>query len=186
MFALAGLDFEVDVEQGDGGGSDAGKARGLADGLRTKAGELLLHLAREAADGGVVEPVGDGFGFGFLEALDGFLLLLEIAGVLDFGFDRFEFDPDGARERRCVSAIKRVWTRMVESRAEARSTAPLKPTAGLNGPPALATCFVFTHIRQKRADVGHRQVVGEEFRGELAADGSEVVDGDLGRRRSWA
>ncbi len=97
MFALAGLDFDVDVEQGDGGGGDAGKTRGLTDGLRTQTGELLLHLAREAADGGVVEPFGDGFGLGFLEALDGLLLLLEVAGVLDFGFDRLEFDPDGAR-----------------------------------------------------------------------------------------
>ena len=61
-------------------------------------GEFLFHLAREAADGGVVEPFGDDFGLGPLEALDVFLLLLEVAGVLDFGFDRFEFDPDGRRE----------------------------------------------------------------------------------------
>ena len=71
----------------------------------TQAGELLLHLAGEAADGGVVEPVGDGFGFGFFEALDGLVLLLEVAGVFDFGFDRLEFDPDGRGEDdRCVLA----------------------------------------------------------------------------------
>src|ERR1039457_6656285 len=81
LFALAGLDFDEDVEQGDGGGGDAGESRGLADGLGAQAGELLLHLAGEAADGGVVEPGGDGFGFGFFEALDGLGLLLEVAGV---------------------------------------------------------------------------------------------------------
>ena len=99
MFALAGLDFDVDVEQGGGGGGDAGETRGLADGLRTELDELVLDLAGEATDGGVVEPVGDGFGLGFLEALDSLLLLLEVAGVLDFGFDRLEFDPDGGEER---------------------------------------------------------------------------------------
>jgi len=95
--------------------------------LGTEADELLLHLAREAADGGVVEPVGDGLGFGFLEALDGLLLLLEVARVFDFGFDGLEFDPDGAGELRFTV---RGWVRN-----RVKVNTPLKPTEGLNGPP---------------------------------------------------
>ena len=98
LFAGAGLDFYEDVQKSHGGGSYAGEARGLSDGLRTEAGEFFFHLARETADGSVVEPVGDGFGFGFLEALDGLVLLLEISGEFDFGFDGLEFVADRGRK----------------------------------------------------------------------------------------
>ena len=48
---------------------------------------VLAHLAREAADGAVLDPVGNGDGFGGLEFFDRFLLLLKVAGELDLGFD---------------------------------------------------------------------------------------------------
>ena len=63
----------------------------MAESARANFDELLLHLAGEAADRVVIEPFGNVALFGFLEALDGALLLLEIAFVLDFGFDGFKF-----------------------------------------------------------------------------------------------
>ena len=75
------------MDQGERGRSYAGKAAGLADGHGANALESFAHLAREAADGVVLKPAGDGDGLGGLEALDGFLLLLEVASEFDFGFD---------------------------------------------------------------------------------------------------
>ena len=46
----------------------------------------------------VVEPVGDGALLGFLHALDGALLLQQVAFVLDFGFDRLEFVAEFGRK----------------------------------------------------------------------------------------
>ena len=84
---LPGLDLDVDVDERDRGRGDAGDAAGLSERARTDAGELFVHLAREARDFGVVEPVRDGALLRALEPLDGLGLLVEIAGVLDFGFD---------------------------------------------------------------------------------------------------
>jgi hypothetical protein len=90
LFAATGLDFDVDVHQRDGGRRDARNARGVAQGARADFEEFLLHLAGEAADGAVVEPVRNGALLGLLEAIDGALLLMEVAGVLDFGLDGLE------------------------------------------------------------------------------------------------
>ena len=91
----ARLDLNVDVDKRDSGGGDAGNAAGLREGARAHALKLFLHLTREAADGGVVEPLGDRALFGLLQALDGALLLLQIAGVFDFDLDGFELVADG-------------------------------------------------------------------------------------------
>ena len=57
--------------------------------------QRFLYLAREAADRTVVEPWRNGVLLGLLEALDGALLLQEVAGVLDLSLDRLEFVADG-------------------------------------------------------------------------------------------
>src|ERR1700694_2610254 len=85
--AAAALDLDVSVEQGDGGGGDAGDAAGLAEGHGADAVEGLLHLAGEAADAAVVEPGGDGALPGLLHALDGAALLFEVGVVFDLGLD---------------------------------------------------------------------------------------------------
>ena len=75
------------VDQAERGRRDAGNAAGLADGDGANALEGFAHLAGEAADDAVVDPVGNGDGFGGFELVDGLALLVEIAGELDFGFD---------------------------------------------------------------------------------------------------
>ena len=93
---LPRLDLDEDVDQGDGSGGDAGDAAGLSESAGADVHHLLAHLARKAGDLGVVEPVGNGALLGALEALDRLGLLVEIAGVLDFGFDGLEFVADGS------------------------------------------------------------------------------------------
>src|SRR5882724_1092909 len=94
LFAASCLDLDVDVNQGHSGGSYPWNARGLAEGLRRDVAELLLHFAGEAADRTVVEPLGDVALLGLFQAVDGPLLLVEIAGIFDFGFERLEFVTD--------------------------------------------------------------------------------------------
>ena len=84
------------MDEGERGGRDAGNAAGLADGHGADALQRFAHLAREAADGAVLDPLGDGDGFGGLELFDGLLLLLEVAGEFDFGFDGAGFVAQGA------------------------------------------------------------------------------------------
>src|SRR5713226_319682 len=98
LFAPPCLDLDINVNQGDGGGSYPWNARGLAERLRSDMAELLLHLAREAADGPVVEPLRDAALLGLLQAVDGALLLVEIAGIFDFGFECLEFVADLRRQ----------------------------------------------------------------------------------------
>ena len=98
LVAAAGLDFDVHVDQRDGGGRDSGNARGLGEGAGAHLGQLFLHFAGKAADRAVVEPIGDVALLGFLQAIDGALLLSEIACVLDFGFDGLEFVATSRRE----------------------------------------------------------------------------------------
>ena len=66
--------------------------------LRAYAGELFIHLAREAGNLSVVEPVGDRALLGALQPLDGFGLLVEIAGIFDLGLDRLQFVADFRRK----------------------------------------------------------------------------------------
>src|ERR1700744_328150 len=87
LTALASLNFNVDVDERERCGSNAGDAAGLADCLRTDAAELLLHLAGEASDVLVVKPRRDAEALCALQLFDRLALLVEITGVLDLGFD---------------------------------------------------------------------------------------------------
>ncbi len=98
LFAALGLNFDKHVHQGNGSGGYAGDAAGVGDGAGADFGQRFLHFAGEAADGLVVEPVGDVALLGFLETLDGAGLLLEISGVFDFGFDGLELVAEGRRK----------------------------------------------------------------------------------------
>ena len=93
--ALQALQLDGNVDERERSGGDAGDSAGLAEGLRADALERLAHLAREAADGAVFEPIGDGDGLGGLEAFDGLLLLLQVAGELDFGLNGASFVAKG-------------------------------------------------------------------------------------------
>ena len=110
LVPLPALDFDVDVDERDGRGRDAGDAAGLAESAWANAVEFLVHLAREAADRLVVEPVRDDFLFRSLQPLDRLFLLAEVAGVLDLGFDRLELVADVGGEMifgsYCTVAIK--------------------------------------------------------------------------------
>ena len=63
----------------------------MAKGAGTDPDQRFLYLARQATDRTVVEPLRNGVLLGFLEPLDGALLLQQIAGVLDFSLDRLQF-----------------------------------------------------------------------------------------------
>src|SRR5260370_30661718 len=77
------LNLDVDVYQRNRGRGDPGDTRSLRQCARAHSLQLLVHLAGEAADRLVVEPLGNGALFGFLQALDGALLLLQVTGILN-------------------------------------------------------------------------------------------------------
>jgi len=64
--------------------------------------QLLLHLARKPADRRVTKPLRYGPLLGFFQAINGALLLLEIAFVFDLGFNGFQFVAEGRRERTVI------------------------------------------------------------------------------------
>ena len=70
----------------------------MAQRSRTDALELLIHLARKAADFAVIEPVRDQPLLGLLQALDGLALLVKIAGIFDFSLDGLHLIARGGRE----------------------------------------------------------------------------------------
>ena len=80
-------EFDVAVDEGNGGGGDAGDARSLSEGERADARQLLHDFARKPGNLVVIEPVGDATRFGALHPLDLLLLLLEIAFVLEIRLD---------------------------------------------------------------------------------------------------
>ena len=63
----------------------------MCEGARTNPDQCFLYLAGKSADRSIVEPLGNNPLLGLLETFDGAFLLQKIAGVLDFGLDRFEF-----------------------------------------------------------------------------------------------
>src|ERR1700730_15110214 len=91
LFPPLRLNFNEHMHQRNRSRSNPGYARSMCEGTRTNLDQRLLYLAGKAADRSIVEPLGNGVLFGFLEALDGAFLLQEIAGILDFGFDRLQF-----------------------------------------------------------------------------------------------
>src|SRR5579862_4786996 len=107
LFSPASLNFDVDIDQRNGGGCDAGDTRRLAQSLWNDVAELLLHFARQAAHGPIVEPIGNPSLLSFLQPVDGALLLIEISRVLDFSFDRLKFVANFGRQRKRRS-IRRV------------------------------------------------------------------------------
>src|SRR5580704_6535323 len=84
---LSRLDFDIHIDERHRGRRDSGNAAGLAQRLRSHTRELFVHLARQAGDLAVIEPLGNGALLRFLKPLDRLGLLVEIAGVLDLGFD---------------------------------------------------------------------------------------------------
>jgi hypothetical protein len=91
LLTSLGLDFDEDVHQRNRGRSDPGNAGSVPRVRGRTRTSILLDLAGKAADGTVIEPLGNGVLLGFLEALDGALLLQKVAFVLDFGFDGLQF-----------------------------------------------------------------------------------------------
>src|SRR6202012_1621024 len=87
-YSCTALNLDINVDQPDGCRSYSRNAAGLAERLRTHAGEFLLHFTGETADVAVIEPVGDGFCLGFAHLLNRAPLLIEVAGVLDFCLHR--------------------------------------------------------------------------------------------------
>ena len=87
--ALENLDIHVD--QTHGSGCDTRNAGGLPEGERPDLGELLDHLARQAGDSLVIEPVGDAARFGALHPLHLFFLLRQVTFVFEVGLDATRF-----------------------------------------------------------------------------------------------
>src|ERR1700757_3584528 len=69
------LNFNKNVDQRDRRRGYAGNAAGLPDRARTDAQQFFFHLPRQAADGSVVEPVGNVALLRLLQPLDRLLLL---------------------------------------------------------------------------------------------------------------
>ena len=73
---------------------------------RTDLQQFLLHLSREPADRLVIEPLGNGPLLSLFQPFDRALLLLEIAFILNLGFDGFEFVANfGGKTRRGFARI---------------------------------------------------------------------------------
>ncbi len=87
------------MDQAECGGRDAGQATGLADGDGAHPLQNLAHLAGQAADGAVFDPLRNDHRLGGLELFDGFLLLIKVAGKLELGFDGARFIAQDGRER---------------------------------------------------------------------------------------
>lgn len=83
----AAVGFEPDSEDGDVGGGDAADAGGLAEGFGADLGEFLDGFGAQAADGCVIDGVGDGSVFLAFGTGDFGFLALDVAGVFDVGFD---------------------------------------------------------------------------------------------------
>src|SRR5262245_48492101 len=86
---------QVAVEDRDGGGCDAGNPGGLSERDGTDALQLVLNVARETGNAAVGELGRNGAALGVAEAHYLALLLLDVAAVLDFGFDGCEQAADG-------------------------------------------------------------------------------------------
>ena len=91
----AGLDLDENVDQRNRRRGHTGNAARLGQSARAHALQFFVHLAGEAADRGVIKPFGDGALLGLLQPLNGALLLLQLAGILDGGLDGFQFVADG-------------------------------------------------------------------------------------------
>ena len=94
LFPASRLDLDIHVDERHGRWRDAGDAARLAQRARLHAHELLFHLARQAGDSLIVEPVWNRSLLRLLQAFNRLLLLVEISRILNLGFDRAEFIED--------------------------------------------------------------------------------------------
>src|ERR1019366_8731722 len=78
---------QVDIQNSDGGRSDAWNARRLAQGFLTHSLQLLANLARQARYPVKAERSRNGPPLGILEPRDLPFLLRDIAVVFDLGFN---------------------------------------------------------------------------------------------------
>src|SRR6185437_12372409 len=60
--------------------------------------QLFIHLAREAADFAVIEPLRNHALLSLLQAFHGLLLLIEIAGIFNFRLDGLHLIPRRRRK----------------------------------------------------------------------------------------
>ncbi len=91
LLAPLRLDFDENVHQGHCRWSDSRNTRSMAQSPGTDSDQRLLYLARQATHRTIVEPLRNGVLLGFLQPLDGALLLQQIAGVLDFRLGGLQF-----------------------------------------------------------------------------------------------
>ena len=94
------LNLDVDVDKRNGGWSDARNAGGLSECLGGYFSQFLLHFARKAADGTVIEPVWNAALLRLLQTIDRALLLVEISGVFDLSLDGLELVTDFGGKRK--------------------------------------------------------------------------------------
>src|ERR1700751_278903 len=87
LLYLASLDLDVHIHQRHRSRRNSRNAASLSQGLRADMLELFFHLARQATDARVIEPIGNVALLSLLQPLYGLLLLIEVTGVLDFGLD---------------------------------------------------------------------------------------------------
>src|SRR5690242_2969957 len=99
------LNLNIHMDQRNRRRRYAWNARSVAQRSRAHALKLFVHLAREAADFAIVEPFGDYALLGFLEPLDRLALLVEIAGVFDFGLDGLHLIARGGGEHAGVTQV---------------------------------------------------------------------------------
>jgi len=91
LIASLCLNFYVDINQGHCRRSDSRYARRVTKGTRANLDQLFLHLARKPTNRVVVKPFGNVTLLGFLQPLDGELLLLQIAFIFDLCLYGLEF-----------------------------------------------------------------------------------------------
>src|ERR1043166_6515749 len=78
---------QVAIQNGDGGGRDAGDSGGLAERYGTYTVQFGLYLAGESGDSLILEFYRNRAAFGVFQPLDLPLPLLDVAAVFDFGLD---------------------------------------------------------------------------------------------------
>src|ERR1043166_4489031 len=78
---------QVAIQNGDGGGRDAGGSRGLAQRPGTYTAQFVLYLAGKSGDSLILEFYRNRAAFGVFQPLDLPLLLLDVAAILDFRLD---------------------------------------------------------------------------------------------------
>src|SRR5450432_2180387 len=98
LCAPAALNFDKNVNQRNRCRRYAWNPRRMRQGAWPDFQKRLLHLARQSADGRVIEPLWNRALFSLFQSLDSPVLLQQIAFVLYFSFDRLKFIPHRGRK----------------------------------------------------------------------------------------